>query len=317
MPRMGFEQRSYAQVVFYRKLYDLEENAFETFFHSIMRASTSDYTPIRAYGNLGDGGADGLAICGDNLYACYGPRVPDLSRLKKKFKADLRSALEQRRGEFSTFVFVHNDRIGLHPELGTTLKATQRDHPDLSFEALDPVGIWRTFRNLDLTDVEDILECEVPIANTVYGIGIDDLKPLLDHVARHRRRDDETGSPPLPSQKKLAFSGLDDDNQEALRLGMKHSPLVQDYYNGRLLPLEEANAAQGFHEEYVALRRELDDPDLIIEQLKWYIIGNRLVSERQLRAMWVVLAFFFERCHIFENPPAEWVPAHSEEVPAT
>src|SRR4051812_2255356 len=124
MSRMGFEQRSYAQVVFYRKLHELEENAFETFFHSIMRAVTTDYVPVRAYGDLGDMGADALAIYGDKLYACYGPRVPDIGRLKSKFKSDLKSALAQRSGEFSTFVFVHNDRLGLHPELATTLKTT-------------------------------------------------------------------------------------------------------------------------------------------------------------------------------------------------
>ncbi len=317
MPRMGFEQRSYAQLVFYRKLSDLEENAFETFFHSIMRAASPDYTPIRAYGNLGDKGADGLAIDGDKLYACYGPRVPNLRRLKEKFKSDLKSALAQRPGQFSTFVFVHNDRLGLHPDLATTLKDAKKEYPHLSFETLDPVGIWRKFRNLDLTDVEDILECEIPITNAIYGIGMDDLKPLLDHVAQHRRRDNETGPPPLPSQKKLAFSKLDEDNQEALRLGMKHTTLVRDYYDGRIFPLEEANVAQGFREEYLALRQELNDPDLIIEHLKWYVIGNRLTNERQLRAMWVVLAFFFEKCHIFENPPEGWVPVDTDKVPVT
>ncbi|MGW2747443.1 ABC-three component system protein [Streptomyces sp. NPDC001450] len=315
MARMRFEQRMYAQMLFYRKLYELEENAFESFFHSVMQSATSDYTPIRAYGNIGDRGADAMALCSGKLYACFGPRVPNVERLRKKFTTDLESALAQRPGQFSTFVFVHNDRIGLHPDLSPTLSSAQKAHPDLIFETLDPVGLWRIFRKLELEDVEDILGCEIPVSDAVYGIGVDDLKPLLDHVNEHRRRDNETGPPPMPSQEKLEFSNLDEDNQEALIGGMKHSPLVRQYYDGRVFPLEEANTAQGFRDEYLDIKSEISDPDLIIERLKWYVIGNRLANERQLRAMWIVLAYFFERCHIFDNPPPGWSASHQERQP--
>ncbi|MFG2519461.1 ABC-three component system protein [Streptomyces sp. NPDC048527] len=316
MTGMTFEQRMYAQVLFYRKLYELEENAFEIFFHGMMQTASTDYTPIRAYGNIGDRGADAMALCGGKLYACFGPRVPNIERLRRKFTKDLASALEQRPGEFGTFVFVHNDRIGLHPDLGTTLRNAQKAHTDLTFETMDPVGMWRVFRKLDLDDIEELLGCEIPVNDAVYGIGVDDLKPLLDHVNEHRRRDNETGPPPMPSQEKLEFSKLDEDNQEALVLGMKHSPLVRQYYEMRYFPLEEANTAQGFRDEYLEAKAEVSDPDLIIERLKWYVIGNRLANERQLRAMWVVLAYFFERCHIFENPPPDWVSSHREREPA-
>ncbi|MEU4121097.1 ABC-three component system protein [Streptomyces virginiae] len=305
---MNFEQRMYAQVALYRKLYELEENGFETFFHGIMRIAEDDYTAVRAYGNLGDQGADALGICSNKLYACFGPRVPNLDRLRAKFKSDLKSALEQRPDEFDTFVFVHNDRLGLHPEIATTLKAAKKANPDLKFETLDPIGIWRIFRKFELDDVEDLLGFEIPISEVVYGIGVEDLKPLLDHINEHRRRDNEAGATPMPSQNKLSFSGLDEDTQEALILGMKHSPLVRQYFDGRLFPLEEANSAQGFRDEYAEVKQEVGNPDLIIERLKWYVVGNRLGNERQLRAMWVVLAYFFERCHIFENPPADWEP---------
>ncbi|GAA2543553.1 hypothetical protein GCM10010423_48200 [Streptomyces levis] len=315
MARMRFEQRMYAQMLFYRKLYELEENAFETFFHNLMRAAHSDYTAIRAYGNIGDRGADGMALCAGKLYACFGPRVPNIERLNRKFNSDLASALRQRPGEFDTFSFVHNDRIGLHPDLASTLRGARIAHPDIKFETLDPVGLWRIFRKLDLEDAEDILGCEIPVSDAVYGIGVDDLKPLLDHVNEHRRRDNETGPPPNPSRDKLEFSNLDEDNQEALVQGMKHSPLVRQYYDLRNFPLEEADTAQGFREEYIEIKREVSDPDLIIERLKWYVIGNRLANERQLRAMWVVLAYFFERCHVFENPPPGWTSGRQERLP--
>lgn len=47
----------------------------------------------------------------------------------------------------------------------------------------------------------------------------------------------------------------------------------------------------------------------VLWQLQMYVLGNAQPRPKVLRAAHVVLAHFFERCDIFEAPPAGWQPA--------
>ncbi|MCX4584632.1 hypothetical protein [Streptomyces sp. NBC_01481] len=91
-----------------------------------MCARYPDFLDVRTHGNLGDQGSDGLSLHARKLYACYAPRSFDAAKLRKKFHDDLNSALAQRMGQFGTFVFVHNDLRGVHPEVGTMLMEADR-----------------------------------------------------------------------------------------------------------------------------------------------------------------------------------------------
>ena len=85
----------------------------------------------------------GFARSRDKLYACYGPESPDDYETGRKFKSDLASAVKNRPGQFSTFVFVHNDRRGMHPRVATEIINSAQAHPSLTFEQIGKVAIWR------------------------------------------------------------------------------------------------------------------------------------------------------------------------------
>ncbi|WP_328440595.1 hypothetical protein OHA71_32925 [Streptomyces sp. NBC_00444] len=291
-----------------QKLSELHGEAFESFFHDLMCARHADFLDVRTHGKLGDQGSDGLSLHANKLYACYAPHTFDAAGVRKKFRGDLDSALNQRPGQFGTFVFVHNDVRGVHPEIATMLAEARNTHAPLRFEQMGRRHLWGQLLPLPRETVEDILGCEIPIEEMTYGVGMADLAPLLNHLKEQRRTADPLMSLAEVSEEKLDFNQILGDERDQLRTGMTYTHLVAEYYAGVYDPSEEDEVAAGFRQEYLTARERSTDPEEILLSLQHYVHGNRLHSVRELSAGWVVLAYFFERCHIFENAPDGWSP---------
>lgn len=147
---------------------------------------------------------------------------------------------------------------------------------------------------------------QLPVKELVYGIGLEELQPLLHHLRSQRQKI----SPPMEiatvSGRKLDFNGFSDDTKEDLRRMMVRSSDIDLYYTQCIDITERDEVAAGFHEEYLRLRAEFDDPDDIVWQLEQYVLGNASAPPAQRRAAMAVLAYFFQSCDIFENPPADF-----------
>ncbi|WP_382465448.1 ABC-three component system protein [Streptomyces noursei] len=305
---MNGTQRMYAHIKFLDKLAELHGEAFEGFFHDVMCARYPDFIDVRTHGNLGDQGSDGLSLHDEKLYACFAPATFDVARVRKKFHDDLDSALRQRADQFSTFVFVHNDLRGVHPEIATMLAEARTTYPTLRFEQVGRRRLWTELLPLPRETVEYILGCEIPIEEQIYGVGMGDLSPLLDRLKEQRETADPLMSLAEVSDRKIDFNRINGEVRDDLVNGMRYTYLVAQYYAGVYDPFEHDEVAAAFTQEYLVARDHSSDPDLILLDLQHYIHGNRLPSSRELSAGWVVLAHFFERCHIFENAPEGWVP---------
>jgi hypothetical protein len=304
---MNHTQQMYARLRFRERLDGLSGEAFEDFFHDLMCACHDDFLDVRVYGNLGDQGSDGLSLHSGKLYACYAPRSINVADLRSKFRGDLASALEKRPGQFRTFVFVHNTPRGVHPKVATMLADAQNEHPDLIFEELGRRKLWQKLLPLHRHTVEDLLKCEIPIEEPVYGIGMEDLAPLLARLKERRETADALMSLAAVSGQKLEFNGLDGEMFDDLVKGMRYTYLVHEYYAGLQDTQEHDEVAAGFAIRYRTVRERTSDNEEILLNLLEYVLGNRLQRIRDMWAGWVVVAHFFERCDIYEAPPADWV----------
>ncbi|WP_405796181.1 ABC-three component system protein [Streptomyces sp. NBC_01506] len=286
-------------------------NEFEKLFHRLMELRHEDYLPIRTHGNIGDLGGDGLQTMGRRLYACYAPESFDVSEVRKKFLADVESAIIQRPEQFDTFVFVHNDqRGGIHPVVSGMLAGAGQTFPRLVFQQMGPQKLWYEAVYLDRPRMEILLGEKIPVEQVVYSIGLADIEPLLEHLAEHRKRDAAVGPVPLPTTYKVDFNRLSDYAQDLLQAGRPYGYLVDQYYRELLDLRERDEAAAGFRAYYLRMRHEHgDNSDEVLWQMQRYVLGQEAPRWGRDDAAKAVLAYFFDECDIFEVPPPEWRPA--------
>jgi hypothetical protein len=150
---LTFEEQSYVRGMLRRLLDERFGKAFERFFQNLMCARYIDFIDVRTHGKLGDIGADGLSLHDGKLYACYAPEVPDAAAVRAKFNDDLTKAVAKRGDHFDTFVFVHNDLRGVHPELSILLGQARQEHPTLRFEQRGPQHLHRELCRLERDEI--------------------------------------------------------------------------------------------------------------------------------------------------------------------
>jgi hypothetical protein len=299
------QQLLYAKVVFNQQFAELYSNGFQEFFQKLMQYRYPTFLPVRAYGSIGDMGSDGLCTDQEKLYACYGPQSPAESETRRKFRSDLASALSNRPGEFTTFVFVHNDRIGMHPQIASELVTASQGNPSLTFEQMGRLAFWREFMRLEILEAEDMLGQEIKVESLVYGISLADLEPLLIHLGRVRDRSDLAVAHTIPMNK-IEFNRLSADIRDFLIHGMRFAKQVADYYEGFYDVLARDETAADFRERYESLLAQTLTPDEIFQELFVYVAGNRALDAAALTSVYTILSYFFQTCDIFEEPPADF-----------
>lgn len=311
---LDYMERQAVRFLLKAKLADLHAGAFEEFFHELMCLRYPSFLDVRTAGSLGDQGSDGLLLHDGKIYACYGPEVVDVEKIKNKFDDDLRKALGKRRGQFTTFVFVHNDQRGMHPIVAKCLAEAQQCHENLGLEQFG----YKHFRNeacrLERADVEDLLKTQLPVKEMTYGVALEELQPLLEYLREQRTRTAYSEEVGPVSGKKLDYNKFSEDAKDELRRMMVRSADIEAYYAARVDVTERDEVAAGFHEEFVRLRDEFDDPDDILWQLEQYVLGNASAPLKRRRAATAVLAYFFQTCDIFDNAPPGWGEEESVEA---
>nr|WP_184945347.1 ABC-three component system protein [Planomonospora venezuelensis] len=289
------------------KLDELHGEGFEDFFHGVMCARDPNFLDVRTAGRLGDQGADGLLLSSKKLYACYAPQTAVSTSIAAKFRDDLTKAIKKRKDEFNTFVFVHNDRRGIHPEVASLIATARNDHPELSFENFGRRHFYTEFCRMERWQVEDFLG-PFPAEPVAVGVVLDDLIPLLDHLAVHRRPLQALPAVPRPPLTKMDYNGFSWDVRHRMTLALPYVNHVEEYYRGRYDPNERDEVAEGFRAHYEMIAETCDDSDDILWHLERHILGNASQrSPMELNAL-VVLMYFFGECEIFKVPPVGWVP---------
>jgi hypothetical protein len=302
------QQRLYAKVLFEARFVELHSNSFQEFFQKLMEYRYPTFLPVRTYGPLGDRGSDGLCTLGLKLFACYGPQTPDEIETRGKFKSDLAKAKAKRSGEFTTFVFVHNDRIGMHPNITSEIMLATGAYPEITFEQMGKTGFWREVMRLQLDEVEDLLGQPIPIEDAVYAISLADLETMLEDLDRTRDQE-EWAEPHVVSMQKLEYNDLSVDAQNFLIRGMRFAKQVTDYYGRHYDVMARDETAAAFKTRYLELRDICASPDEIFQELVAYVVGNKLPNSIRLTSAFAILSYFFQTCDIFESPPADFTEA--------
>jgi len=134
---------------------------------------------------------------------------------------------------------------------------------------------------------------------TVARLGFEDLQPVLDRLAAQTVPPDAEVLVVPPG--KIEANALTESEETLLRSGMRKAPLVAQFLSKWHDETLGERLAEAFRTEYARLRRERRDTE-VFGRLQSWAGGPGMGSPEHQVAVLAVMAYFFERCDIFEAP---------------
>jgi hypothetical protein len=279
-------------------------DAFQTFFEQLMsRAYKSDFMACRPWGNIGDKKNDGFLKSERRWFQVYAPNEMTATEAKKKIAEDFAGALEHWGKHFDKWAFVHNAYDGLPPHVQELLLETERQNPGVKIEPWSLEELRVVFRRLELADLQSWFNYTPPTSDEQANIGFEDIRFVLEDIAVRELPKDHAVMTVDPG--KLKTNRLSSNVQMLLTAGIAKAPLVKQFFEEWHQPTYGERMAKAFAGRYQELRAKAPPlhPNEIFDELRIWTGGARTQPATRLASVLAVLAYFFERCDIFE--PAE------------
>ncbi len=292
-------QEAWYELRFENAFLRAKANSFQELFERLLGfAYKGDFMACRPWGNQGDRKNDGFHKSERRLFQVYAPNEMTEAKAKKKILEDFQGAKAHWGGRFDKWTFVHNSVCGLPPHIHQLLLDIGKDNPGIMVEAWGLEELKVVFRDLTLEDKESWFG-RAPTAETRTRLGFEDLRVVLEALSNKRPPVDRpVGDVPAG---KIEANALSESVATLLKEGMVKAPLVEEFLaNWHEATLGE-RIAQSFRTEYEALRAT-HSPNQVFPELQAWLGGtNRGTPEHEL-AVLTVMAYYFERCDIFEEP---------------
>lgn len=256
----------------------------------------------------GDGKLDVVVLNEQIVYQCYGPQTFKPSEAAVKIRTDFAGAYEFLEGRLKKWVFVHNHPTGSLDKL--SLKALNDLITEIG-ERGDAIEILAWGKE----ELWAALEVGVPHHGLRDLFGSPDpvyvdfacLEDLLLSLERSEYPDD-VAPVSQPAENKLEFNDLGSSHRQEIRHGRTGLRVMDDYLASRAGtdPEFAERLAQRFRDRYRTLRsRPALSPNDIYENLRLDAGWKASPDIKREMATRIILAYFFDTCDIFDNPPAQ------------
>lgn len=289
--------RSFFELKFEVAFMKKKANAFQDFFSSIMeKRYPGDFIRVRPWGNVGDRKNDGYLKSRRTLFQVYAPNNMSSSDCITKIYEDFNGALPHWAEHFDVWIFVHNSMQGLGPQVTAKLLELGALHSHLTLTPWGYEELRREAMQMSAHDLASLLG-PPPSLRGMMDLGLQDLVPVLDHIAR-LPAPVEPDIRPVPANK-LQVNLLSTSVETLLKAGMSKASLVRKYF--ALKPTLQDQIGESFKARYLELQATPTPPDDVFQELQRFAGGDHQ-SPGQQCAVLAVLAFFFQECDIFERP---------------
>jgi hypothetical protein len=292
------------QQAFYEKDFEIaflrsKGDAFQTLFERLMSmAYKADFMACRPWGNRGDRKNDGFLKSERRLFQVYAPNEMAETMAIAKIKEDFEGAKEYWREHFDKWVFAHNALDGLPPHVQKVLLDFEKANSGITLEPWGLEEFRLVFRKLSLDDLQSWFGF-VPSNKTKANLGFGDLQIVLETIA-------DRPAPPTQLVKdvpmgKIEANSLSESVATLLKAGMAKAPLVEFFFRQWHDETLGERVAESFKAKYRELREAFRPNELFSELQTWAGGGERRTPQHEL-AVLTVMAYYFERCDIFEEP---------------
>lgn len=272
-------------------------NEFQSLFERLMGlAYKGDFMACRPWGNHGDRKNDGFLKSERRLFQVYAPIEMSAVNAEAKISEDFEGAKLHWGTYFDKWVFAHNAVDGLPPHVQKLLLEFESANQGIKLEAWGLEEFRTVFRKLSDDDLVSWIGA-APTDETRAALGFGDLLPVLESLGR---RSVPTDVPvrDVPMGK-IEANDLSESVATLIKSGMGKSPLVEAFFSQWHDETLGERIAEAFRSEYQRLRESHSRPGVFQELQAWAGGPNRGSPEHEM-AVLTVIAYFFERCDIFE-----------------
>lgn len=294
--------RAYFEATFKSQFLDRNGNSFQDMFCDIMeKCHPGDFIPVKPWGSAGDHKNDGYLRSMRTLFQVYAPENLRGARVKTKIMTDFAGALPYWRDYFDTWIFVHNSKKGLPPDVVSILLQLGAEYPQIHIAQWGFEELRQKIFSLAEVDVVTIFG-PLPSAKDMVEVRYSDIEDVVTAI-EESPFPHEQEIRPVP-RNKLSYNQLAQDAEVLLTWGMRKAHLVGDFFNSWNDPEYGDRIAAAFKRKYMSYRELQMPPDEIFHHLHEFAAGSERQLPRREAAALAVLAFLFEQCDIFERPPA-------------
>ncbi len=295
-------QQAYYEQRFENTFLRAKGDEFQTFFERLMGlACKADFMACRPWGNIGDRKNDGFLKSERRLFQVYAPNAMEAKKAIDKITEDFEGAKVHWGKDFDKWVFVHNAYDGLPPHVHEVILEFERVNPGIVLEPWGLEELRLIFRRLSLDDCASWFGF-APTEETKAKLDFKELQVVFETLAVKAAPPSSTVNP-VP-QGKIEANALSESVSILIKSGMSKSPLVSAFLDTWYDETLGERLAGSFRKEYVRLRYERLHPNQIFSELQIWAGGRERGTPEHEMAVLTVLAYYFERCDIFEEPKA-------------
>ncbi|WP_420208747.1 ABC-three component system protein [Candidatus Electronema sp. JC] len=297
-------QQAYYEQKFENAFLRAKGDEFQTFFERLMGlAYKADFMACRPWGNIGDRKNDGFLKSERRLFQVYAPNEMKAKDAIDKITEDFEGAKIHWGKHFDKWVFVHNAYDGLPPQVIELLLNLKNIHPGIVFEHWNLEELQKIFRSLSEEDCISWFGF-APTEETKAKLGFKELQVVFETLASKAAPPSSTVQP-VP-QGKIEANALSESVRDLIKSGMSKSPLVSAFLETWYDETLGERLAVAFRNEYGRLRGTMPpmSPNEMFSELQAWAGGKERGTSEHEMAVLTVLAYYFERCDIFEEPKA-------------
>lgn len=280
----------------------MHQSKFEGWFATLAsRVYGTDFELIKAGGKYGDKKSDGRRISTETIYQCYAPESP------KTFAEKAAAKIQDSFPEVISFwpnirewILVHNNVDGIPTTVSDKLEELRKTYTTISIRTAT-----RNFLKDELHDklnLAQLVDVYPSGALNFNDVQMTHIHPLLKRIIEAKKSSSpDTSFGSLPDEKKLDHNKLDPESRFCLQRARAYVDIVHRYIENLSIPTHANILQEQVRNKYIELRDFGYDPDDILGKLLEFVCVTKTSTDTA--AGYVVLAYYFDACDIFENTP--------------
>ena len=303
--------RYIADILFRIKILQYKGQAFEDFFVFVMTKAEPNFQPVKADGNIGDRKNDGFVSQTGIYYQVYAPR--DVNKEKtvgdavKKLETDFKGLYDKWNNicAIKKFYFVVNDRYeGLPaPIIQKALELKSNPlYSEIEIETFTAKDLQGKFDMLDENDMQEIVGFIPDVSDCI--IEYDALNEVVRYLLNAELPISTGEKLVVPDfVQKITFNNLSEEIEANLTVGSYQEGLLNQYFNEN--PGIKDILQKKFRALYEKACEIIEDEQENASDCRCYYILENSVPKRtmsMLTCVWVLMAYYFSTCDIFEEP---------------